>query len=89
MSGLESEIQRVATCCQGDLYAGFLEGLEECGNAGEGLRAGEVFALQGGGLGDVVGAGHGELGPGVEDFVGLVGRGGVLDSVGIWEEWVV
>lgn len=60
------------------MYACFLEGLQEAWDTGERLCVREVFALEGGGLGDVVGAGHGEAGPSVEDVVGLV----VLDSDG-------
>lgn len=86
MGGFEAEIHNVAACGQCHCYAGFLQGLEELRDAGEGLRAGEVLPLQGGGLGGVFGAGHGELGPGVEDLVGLAGVGGVRYCREIWEE---
>lgn len=86
MGGFEGEIHPVAAGCECHLHAGVLQGLEELRDAGEGLRAGEVLPLQGGGLGGVFGAGHGELGPGVEDLVGLAGVGGVRYCGGIWEE---
>lgn len=86
MGGFEAEIHNVAACCECHFHAGVLQGPEELRDAGEGLRAGEVLPLQGGGLGGVFGAGHGELGPGVEDLVGLAGVGGVRYCGGIWEE---
>ena len=51
------------------------EGFEEEGDAGEGFGGGEVEGLEGGLFGEEEGAGDGELGPGVEDFGGLVEEG--------------
>ena len=54
---------------------GAAEGFEEEGDAGERFGGGEVLGLEGGLLAEEEGAGDGELGPSVEDFGGLGGRG--------------
>ena len=75
MRGLEREVRSVGRGGESEVGAAVFEGLEEESGPGEGLRGGEVLALEGGLFGLEVGAGNGELGPGVEDFCCLCGEG--------------
>lgn len=67
------EVSAVGGGGEGEVdLGGAAEGFEEEGDAGEGFGGGEVEGLEGGLFGEEEGAGDGELGPGVEDFGGLV-----------------